>query len=199
MTTNLTNPAVDRLRHAWIFFRHWLKDPLTTASVVPSGDDLARNMAERLNADDHCVLELGPGTGAITGRLVERLGADARFIAVELSAPFAKALSQRYPQVEVLTGDARALADLLPEGLGPVDAVVSSLGFLAMPEKLSREILSAVVGVLAPRGRIIQFSYTPRSPIPQRLLEELDLECKRVSAAWRNLPPAFVFELRRRS
>lgn len=198
MTTNLSNPAVDRLRHAWIFFRHWLKDPLTTASVVPSGDDLARSMAERLNNQDRYVVELGPGTGAITGRLIERLPADARFIAVELSQPFAEALAERYPQVEVLTGDARRLRQLLPDDQGPVDAVVSSLGFLAMPESLCREILGAVFDVLSPQGRIIQFSYTPRSPIPQRVLQDLGVECTRVSAAWRNLPPAFVFELRRK-
>lgn len=198
MPPSLTNPAVDRLRHAWIFFRHWLKDPLTTASVVPSGDDLARAMADRLHDDDQCVVELGPGTGAITGRLIERLGPEARFTAVELNERFAKTLSERYPAIEVLTGDARQLGELLPEAFKPVDAVVSSLGFLAMPESLCREILEAVFLVMNPQGRIIQFSYTPRSPIPQRVLEGLGAECKRVSTAWKNLPPAFVFEIRRK-
>ena len=79
-----------------------------------------------------------------------------------------------------------------------MDAVVSSLGFLAMPESLCREILEAVFLVMNPQGRIIQFSYTPRSPIPQRVLEGLGAECKRVSTAWKNLPPAFVFEIRRK-
>ncbi len=192
-----STPAVDRLRHAWIFFRHWLKDPLTTASVVPSGDDLARSMAERLTPDDRVVVELGPGTGAITGRLLEQLAVDARFIAVELNAPFAEALAKRFPDLKVATGDARKLAELLPADYRPVDAVVSSLGFLAMPESICREILQAVFEVMGPSGRIIQFSYTPRSPIPQRVLDELGAECKRVSTAWRNLPPAFVFEIRR--
>lgn len=199
MSNQLTSPATDRLRHAWIFFRHWLKDPLTTASVVPSGDDLAKAMAHQLRDSDRYVLELGPGTGAITGRLLERIGEDGRLVAVELNEPFAKALSERFPKVEVLTGDARKLDELLPKDLQdrPVDAVVSSLGFLAMPESLCREIVAAVLERLAPDGRIVQFSYTPRSPIPKTVLKELGIQCKRVGSAWRNLPPAFVFEITR--
>lgn len=200
MPNHLSSPSADRLRHAWIFFRHWLKDPLTTASVVPSGDDLAKAMANRLREGDQYILELGPGTGAITGRLLEKLADDGRLVAVELNEPFAQALSERFPKVEVLTGDARKLDELLPEDLKgrPIDAVVSSLGFLAMPESLCREILQAVLERLAPGGPIIQFSYTPRSPIPARVLKELNIECRRVGAAWRNLPPAFVFEITRR-
>jgi SAM-dependent methyltransferase len=54
-------------------------------------------------------LEVGRGTGMLTGELVRRLGADA-VTAVDPSAPFAASVQQRYPGVDVQ----RAPAEELP-------------------------------------------------------------------------------------
>jgi phospholipid N-methyltransferase len=191
----------DRLNAAWTFFRHWLKAPLTTASVVPSGEELAARMADQIRPEDRFIVELGPGTGALTGALLRRVPLGADFAAVELNGDFATALRLRYPDLQILQGDATHLARLLSEGGHAgreVDLVISGLGILIMPDQVARAILRAIVEVLAPDGRLIQFTYRPRSPIPRSHLDEFGLTARRVSTAWRNLPPAFVYEYRRR-
>ena len=190
----------DRLSTAWTFFRHWLRSPLTTASVVPSGEELAARMADQIRPEDRFVVELGPGTGALTGTLLQRLPDAAEMVAVELNADFARQLSERFPQLDVLEGDARSLGQLLAgheRAAQGVDLVLSGLGILIMPEAVSRAILAAVFEVLSPEGRFVQFTYRPRSPIPKPLLREFGLTARRVASAWRNLPPAFVYEYRR--
>jgi phospholipid N-methyltransferase len=190
------------LSSAWTFFRHWLKAPLTTASVVPSGEELAARMADRIRPDDRFIVELGPGTGAITGTLLDRVPAGADFAAVELNGDFASSLSRRYPDLQILQGDATHLGQLLAaggHGARKVDLVLSGLGILIMPDHVSRAILAAILAVLAPEGRLVQFTYRPRSPIPRQHLDEFGLSARRVSSAWRNLPPAFVYEFRRRN
>ena len=68
------------------------------------------------------VLDVGCGTGALTGEPVARLGADA-VAAVDPSGPFVEATRARYPGVDVR----RAGADLLPFPDSAFDAVLAQL------------------------------------------------------------------------
>jgi phospholipid N-methyltransferase len=58
--------------------------------------------------------------------------------------------------------------------------------------------MTQALGVLRPNGRFVQFTYAPACPLPAELLEELDLEARRASWSLLNLPPAFVYVMRRR-
>ncbi len=69
-------------------------------------------------------LDVGSGPGALTAELVARLGADS-VVAVDPSAPFVEALSERYPGVEAQV----AFADQLPF---PDDAFDVSLAQLVV-------------------------------------------------------------------
>jgi SAM-dependent methyltransferase len=59
-------------------------------------------------ASGHRALDVGCGPGALTSRLVERLGASA-VCAVEPSAPFLAAARERLPEVDIRSGTAEAL------------------------------------------------------------------------------------------
>src|SRR4030081_458169 len=49
------------------FLRSWMEKPLHMGAVMPSGKVLARTMAQYVDIDSEGpVVELGPGTGAIT-------------------------------------------------------------------------------------------------------------------------------------
>jgi len=54
------------------------------------------------------VLDVGCGPGALTGRLVERVGADA-VSAIDPSDPFVAAVRSRFPRVDVRSGSAEHL------------------------------------------------------------------------------------------
>ena len=53
------------------FLRSWSQKPLHMGAVMPSGRPLARTMAQYVDIDSNDpVIELGPGTGAITSALL---------------------------------------------------------------------------------------------------------------------------------
>jgi len=184
---------------AWTFFRQWLRHPLSTASVTPSGRQLTRAMMRQLPADARCVVELGAGTGVFTRALLEHGIAPGQLVVVELNAELHALLSRQLPRVAVVHGDARDLRDIVARvGCGTtVDAVVSGLGLLAMPRAVQQQILTAVFDVLGPGRSLIQFTYSPAPPVATGLLQELDLRAERVAFAPLNLPPAFVFKFSR--
>jgi SAM-dependent methyltransferase len=68
------------------------------------------------------VLDVGCGPGALTSRLVERVGAD-HVAAIDPSAPFVAAVRQRCPGVDVREG----VAETLPWEDGTFDAALAQL------------------------------------------------------------------------
>lgn len=187
---------------ALTFFREWLRNPFAMAAVSPSGRQLAGLMMEQLPAHASRVIELGGGTGAFTRALLERGIQPRNLMVVELNEALHQYLHERFPGVQVMRGDARDVYGLARRcGLGgdeKVDAVISGLGLLSMSRNSQRDILRSAFEVLSPRGRFIQFTYGPFSPVPRELLDELHLKAHRAGTAWRNMPPANVFVYQRR-
>ena len=111
------------------FLRSWIEKPLHMGAVMPSGKLLARTMAHYVDINsDAPVVELGPGTGAITSALVERGVDQKRLVLVEYNPGFCALLRDRYPQAKVVQGDAYRLRDTLWNVLSaPASAVVSGL------------------------------------------------------------------------
>ncbi len=71
------------------FLRSWIEKPLHMGAVMPSGKPLARAMAQCVDiAIPGPVIELGPGTGAITNALVERGVDQSRLVLLEFNPGF---------------------------------------------------------------------------------------------------------------
>ena len=104
-------------------------------AVMPSGRVLARTMAQYVDIDsDRPVIELGPGTGAITNALIAHGVDQKRLVLVEYNPGFCALLRDRYPQATVVQGDAYALRDSLWNVLSaPASAVVSGLPLVTKP------------------------------------------------------------------
>lgn len=183
------------------FFRQWLKNPLSVAALSPSSKQLARLMVRELPANAKTVIELGGGTGVFTQAMLDHGVDPQRLLVVELNEELHQFLRDRFPRVQMVCGDARELPVLARQlafpADGAVDAVVSGLGLLSMPRTLQRDILRAAFAVLAPEGRMIQFTYGPVSPVPRETLDELGLTVRRGGFAWWNIPPASVFVYQR--
>jgi SAM-dependent methyltransferase len=96
----------------------------------------------------HRVLDVGAGPGALTARLVERVGA-ANVRALDPSLPFVAALRERCPGIEVLQGPAEAI----PVADDAVDAALAQLvvHFMTDPVAGLREMARVTVpgGVVA--------------------------------------------------
>lgn len=179
------------------FLRQWVRDPVRTASVAPSGRQLARLMVSQLPSGCGRMAELGAGTGVFTRALLDSGIPQSRLLVVEINRHLADFLRKRFHGVAVACADARHLDALANEhGLlagGKLDAVVSGLGMLSMSSELRCEILRAAFAALGERGRFIQFTYGPFSPVRRREREALGLHVRRAGFAPRNLPPATVY------
>jgi phosphatidylethanolamine/phosphatidyl-N-methylethanolamine N-methyltransferase len=183
------------------FLLQWMKNPLSMSSVTPSGRQLAGLMVAALPVNARRVVELGAGTGPITRALLARGIAPENLLIVEMNEVLHGVLRATFPTAKVVCGDARQLEQILarsgPSGVENVDAVASSLGLLAMPKAVQRDILSAAFAVLGPDGVFVQYTYGLGSPISDELRDELGLESEKTGFAWRNLPPASVYVYRR--
>lgn len=185
------------LAPALTFFRQWLKNPLKVAALSPSSRQLARLMIHELPKGAERVIELGGGTGVFTRALLNHGIRPQHLMVLELNQELHHYLTQRFADAHVVCGDARELRSIVRKAHftadGPVDAILSGLGLLSMSKRMQREILEAAFGVLAPEGRMIQFSYGPVSPVNRELLDDLGLTVRRGGFAWWNIPPATVY------
>lgn len=186
------------LQSAQLFFRQWLRAPLQTGSVLPSGLALTRELAKHVDIDDTgIVLELGPGTGPVTRALLERGVAPERLVLIERSPEFVDMLRRRYPQVQVLCGDAQRLDRLLADiGHTQISQAVSSLPLRSLPIMVQHGALRALTRVLAPGGSMLQFTYGLAPPVNPVICHRLGLRGRQVGRALWNVPPAQVWSYR---
>jgi phosphatidylethanolamine/phosphatidyl-N-methylethanolamine N-methyltransferase len=187
-----------------MFLREFLRRPLTTAAVAPSGRLLAGTVTAPIPATgEPVVVELGPGTGSFTAAIQRRLGGRGRHLAVEINERFAAPLAIRFPRVDVVLGDAAGLREMLDRrGIGRADVVVSGLPWAAFGAGRQDDLLGAVTDVLAPGGVFTTFAYTSTlwAPPAGRLRRALRSRFEEVVAGrtvWANLPPALVYSCRR--
>ena len=163
---------------------------------MPSGRLLARTMAYYVDPyGEGPVVELGPGTGAITNALIERGVDQKRLVLVEYNPSFCALLRDRYPQATVVQGDAYTLRDSLWSVLGaPAAAVVSGLPLVTKPMLTRLKLIRDAFAMLTPGAPFVQFTYSVAPPIPKSLPGVLTEASERI---WMNLPPARVWVYRK--
>jgi phosphatidylethanolamine/phosphatidyl-N-methylethanolamine N-methyltransferase len=178
------------------FLRSWIEKPLHMGAVMPSGKLLARTMAQYVDVDSKGpVIELGPGTGAITNALIEHGVDQKRLVLVEYNPGFCALLRDRYPQAKVVQGDAYALRDSLGEVLDArASAVVSGLPLVTKPMLTRLKLMRDAFLALAPGAPFVQFTYSVAPPIPKSLPGVSTEASERI---WMNLPPARVWVYRK--
>jgi phosphatidylethanolamine/phosphatidyl-N-methylethanolamine N-methyltransferase len=178
------------------FLRSWIEKPLHMGAVMPSGRVLARTMAQYVDINSSGpVVELGPGTGAITNALIEHGVDQKRLVLVEYNPGFCALLRDRYPNAKVVQGDAYALRDSLWDVLSvPASAVVSGLPLVTKPMLTRLKLIRDAFLALAPGAPFVQFTYSVAPPIPKSLPGVSTEASERI---WMNLPPARVWVYRK--
>ena len=178
------------------FLRSWIEKPLHMGAVMPSGRVLARTMAQYVDIkSDGPVVELGPGTGAITSALIEHGVDQKRLVLVEYNPSFCALLRERYPLAKVVQGDAYTLRDSLRNVLSaPASAVVSGLPLVTKPMLTRLKLIREAFAALAPGAPFVQFTYSVAPPIPKSLPGVSTEASERI---WMNLPPARVWVYRK--
>ncbi|UIJ86774.1 class I SAM-dependent methyltransferase [Rhizobium leguminosarum] len=178
------------------FFRGMMQGPKTVGSIVPTSSITAKRMASVVDIHSGLpVLELGPGTGAITKAILGRGVRPENLVAIEYSTDFHKHLLRTYPGVHFINGDAFDLQTTLGNFGGlTFDPVVSGIPLLNFPMAKRISLLESLLDRL-PAGRpMVQISYGAISPIaanPDRYhIQHFDF-------VMRNIPPAQLWIYRR--
>ncbi|MGN6549275.1 MAG: phospholipid N-methyltransferase PmtA [Pararhizobium sp.] len=178
------------------FFKGWIDGPKQVGAIVPTSPITARRMASVIDAaSGRPVLELGPGTGAVTKAILDQGIAPERLYSIEYSHDFFTRLVEDYPSVRFIHGDAFDLNAALGDDRGLVfDSIISAIPLLSFPMERRVALVDSLLDRV-PAGRpVVQISYGAVSPVaPKRAafaVEPLD---------WvvRNIPPARLWVYRR--
>lgn len=171
-----------------------------TGAIASSSQGLADLITDFASLDQaRIVIELGPGTGVFTEKILEKMRKNGIFFALEINPRFVAATRRRCPQCRVFHDSAAHTRNHLNDlGVQHCDAVVSGLPWAAFPERVQDEILDAVVDALKPGGTFVTFAYLhgvllERGKMFRRKLYSRFTQIERTPTVWRNMPPAFVY------
>jgi phospholipid N-methyltransferase len=164
------------------------------------------------------VLEVGPGTGAVTRAIIPHIGPADRFDLVEINPRFAELLQERFstdPRYQPAADRSRIHVSPLQEfrADAPYDVIISGLPFNNFSAQLVGELVDACFELLAPGGTFSFFEYMYIRPLKRtvlrgeerRRLTEIEallqsrFQQHRFRRDWVfvNVPPAWVQHLRK--
>lgn len=172
------------------FFRRFIAEPGQIGSVIPSSRFLCEHMLSPIDWDQtDVIVELGPGTGAFTQAIYEKIRPDTEYVLVERDPQFRALLHSRFPTLPIREEATRLRQYLEELQLGKVDVIVSGLPFANFQEEQRKAILDEVQAALAPGGMFITFQYT------LQLQAELKARFPSVKVDFTllNIPPAFIY------
>lgn len=162
-------------------------------SMIPSSRFLAAKMLNHIPINDaKVVVELGPGTGVFTEKILEKIGEHTQLIVIELNDDFFNTLNEKlnHPNLHLKHGSANQLGMYLKEiGVEKADLIISSLPLANIPSALRKEIIETAKNCLTDNGKFVQFQYSLQS------LKTLKRNFRSVKVDFTafNFPPAFVY------
>ncbi|AJE47214.1 class I SAM-dependent methyltransferase [Celeribacter indicus] len=177
-----------------VFLGEMIRNPGEVRAIAPSSSGAARLITAGLEAVRGPIVEIGAGTGAFTRAILARGIAPERLTIFELNPRFCTDLREKFPGVRVLD---RPAEDIAEAGLSEVGAVVSGVPVLAKPA-LQRAVVGRAFRVMAQDGFFTQITYANSSPVTPEMQAELGLVSVKRGTVWANLPPARIFEYRRK-
>lgn len=209
-----------------IFFREFRKNFHTTGSIMPSSGSLAKALAryvgqgqsaEKTEGNGQRILEVGPGTGAVTSRIVRKMRDGDTFDLCELNDSFVATLKERFEneaafqRVRERSNILHQMVQDMPEGT-TYDVIISGLPLNNFSGEDVDNILQTFRRLLAPGGVLSFFEYVAVRPVrkvigkkPERarirrvgeLLHDLlnKHEIKR-DLVMLNVPPAWAHHVR---
>ena len=217
-----------RLTDYQTFLTQFLRNQQTTGALVPSGRALAKALCRHVGEGERPqkILEAGPGTGAVTSHIVERLRDEDRLCLVELNPAFAAHLRALFDQkpafkqvasrCRIVEGSVQQVGPEGPDGPGSSDSqfdvVISGLPLNNFSSDHVNDILQAYSRLLRPGGVLSFFQYILIRPAKMAVSTGAERDrLKNVGAAidgvlgerefarewvWPNVPPAWVHHLR---
>jgi phospholipid N-methyltransferase len=165
-----------RLADYRVFWRQFRQAYSSTGAVLPSGRALAAALSRFVreggssdakrngDAQPRRILEVGPGTGAVTAQIIKDMRSQDRLVLVERNDEFVAHLRDRLPElVSDQSGRDRislvhAPIEDLPNN-EPFNVIISGLPLNNFTVESVEQILSKLSRLLAPGGTLSFFEY----------------------------------------
>lgn len=148
------------------FYRQFRQQYHTTGSILPSSRALARALTRpmRQTLTPRRILEVGPGTGAVTAEIVRQLRPHDQFDIVEINGDFVAYVSERFetePEFRRRRNQSRIMHAPLQEVAGEqvYDFMISGLPLNNFSLELVEDIYRSYTRLLKPKGILSCFEY----------------------------------------
>ena len=179
-----------------LFFKRVLANPVQVGYIVPSSGFLTTRTAKFIDFScDRIVVELGPGEGCHTRKIVRRMNPGSRLILIELDEHFSKHLERQFahdPRVSVVNANALHLEEtLMTLGVSEPDYIVSGIPFTIMERELKEKLLSSIADSMGPDSRFITYQAS------LQISNHEHFSLVRREHCMLNVPPLHVMELRK--
>jgi phosphatidylethanolamine/phosphatidyl-N-methylethanolamine N-methyltransferase len=181
------------------FLRESIRNLRSTGSVAPSSRFLCRAIVSQIHPESaKVVVELGPGDGAITQFILDRLRPDARLIIFEINEVFVQKIRSTFydSRLTVIHDSAENMGHhFSSENITSVDYIISGIPFTTLPEFLTESITKTCHKWLRPEGKFIQFHYSPLLlAFYRRIFGNVSVQVVPL-----NIPPAIVISCKKTS
>jgi phospholipid N-methyltransferase len=173
-----------------LFLQGFFKHPVMVGSIIPSSGKLIRKMLGPVDWDNCKVfVEYGPGVGTFCRAILDRLGPDAKYIAIDTNADFVAYLRRTIvdPRFSAIHGSAADVNTIVADhGEDHADYVLSGLPFSTLPPGVGDAIAAATHQVLRTGGQFLVYQFNPN------VRNFLTPHFPRIDHAmeWWNVPPA---------
>lgn len=176
-----------------MFLQGFFKHPVMVGSIIPSSGKLIRKMLARVDWENTKVfVEYGPGVGTFCRHILDRLGPDAKYIAIDTNADFVAYLRDTIvdPRFSAIHGSAADVGAIVADhGAEKADYVLSGLPFSTLPPGVGDQIGAATGEVIRPGGAFLVYQFSPKcrdfiDPYFDRVDHDME---------WWNVPPAQLY------
>ncbi|QNM82249.1 methyltransferase domain-containing protein [Sphingomonas sabuli] len=177
----------------WQFLRGFLKHPVMVGSIIPSSRVLIEKMLGPVDWDTtKLFVEYGPGVGTFTRPILDKMGPDAKLIAIDTNPDFIKYLAKAMddPRLIAVTGSAADVQQIISDhGFDHADYVLSGLPFSTLPPGVGDDIARATATVVRPGGAFLVYQFSPK------VFDFIKPHFERIERGfeWINVPPATLF------
>lgn len=171
----------------------FFKGAQTVGSFFPSSPILASKIVKHIEfKKSKLIVEVGPGTGVFTKKILKKLNKDAVFIAFELNEKFYQKLKNEIndPRFVLINGSAEDLESyLFKYGHSEVDYLISSIPLSNFKGKKIVALLHSFRNLIGKKGTFIQFQYSfNQKRLFHKMFSNVIMDFTQF-----NIPPAFIY------
>ncbi len=203
---------IAKVKSFLVFISEIVRKPGIVGAIAPSSKYLGYVIAEYVKTPKEPinVIEVGPGTGAFTKIIADKLEAKDRLDVIEFNPEFVKVLKEKFKDYPNVAIHCLSITDWKPDY--KYDYMVSSLPFNVFDAEFVKVILNHYENIMKPQGIISYFEYMLFPALKKQILtnekkanflklHEVLAEFRRKyqfgkKKVFKNFPPANVYNLK---